>query len=61
MEERKITITEEELINKSADALDVMIGLNPMTILIFDDLAKYGAILVSLLFEEDRDGESKSN
>lgn len=61
MVERKITITEDELVKKSADALDVMIGLNPTTILIFDDLAKYGAILTTLLFEEDRDGESKSN
>ena len=54
MAERKIT-------NKTVDALGIMTGLNPARILIFDDLAKYGAILASLLFEEGRDGESKSN
>ena len=58
MAERKITITEGEFINKTVDALGIMTGLNPA---IFDDLAKYGAILASLLFEEGRDGESKSN
>lgn len=61
MAERKITITEGEFINKTVDALGIMTGLNPERILIFDDLAKYGAILASLLFEEGRDGESKSN
>ena len=52
---------EEEFINKTVDALGIMTGLNPTRILIFDDLAKYGAILASLLFEEGRDGERKSN
>lgn len=61
MAERKITITEGEFINKTVDALGIMTGLNPARILIFDDLAKYGTILASLLFEEGRDGESKSN
>ena len=39
MAERKITITERVIINKTEDALGIMTGLNSARLLIFDDLS----------------------
>ena len=58
---QSITINDEELTNKVAEAINICIISDPIKLVIHKELAELGAVICSVLFEnEDKENEEKN-
>ena len=53
-EEKKITITKDELVEAQTKAIEIMTIKNPMYLLLNDELCMQAALTTKLLFKEEK-------